>query len=555
MLSRTQDLFQGVTMSLLLHVKPGAQPPFDHRCARETVIGRSEAADVSIPSDRFISKEHARVFERNGGDWFVEDLDSTNETLLNGQAVAEPTQVFQGDVIRLSNCAIEVALTGSDALGTFRSADDVLRETGSSDLLDTDKDGSLRRYAERLALLNEVHRAVADELSLDKLLTLILDSVFTHIEPEEAVIFLEDAEGRFQRAASCGKPNSKGNYLYSRQLIKMVSKRNMAALVHDVQDDEVLSGAKSLIDLGVRSIVAAPLQYPGGRGGLIALATRAAVKNFTKEDMELLVSLASVAALQMRNLDLHDEALRREKLQKELDLAREIQVGLFPEALPHLAGFELTAFNKPSRTVSGDLYRVQTRKEGRESVLLVADVAGKGMSASLLTASLEALSVGPIESGRSPQDICDRLSRRLYARTPPERFATAFLAVLEPESGRVRFANAGHNPGLVLRAHGEVDELWATGPPLGLIPDSIYTEDELHLDPGDALILYTDGITEATNCDGLEYEMTRLKDICRANAGKSADILAAAIAADLDAFACGTPFEDDRTLVIARRLA
>ena len=202
-------------MSLLLHVKPGAQPPFDRRCARQTVIGRSEAADVSIPSDRFISKEHARVFERNGGDWFVEDLDSTNETLLNGQDVGKPTQVFQGDVIRLSNCAIEVALTGSDALGTFRSADDVLRETGSSDLLDTDKDGSLRRYAERLALLNEVHRAVADELSLDKLLALILDSVFTHIKPEEAVIFLEDAEGRFQRAASCGKPNSKGNHLYS----------------------------------------------------------------------------------------------------------------------------------------------------------------------------------------------------------------------------------------------------------------------------------------------------------------------------------------------------
>ena len=543
-------------MSLLLHVKPGDQPPFHHRCGRETVIGRSDAADVSIPSDRFISKEHARLYATNGDEWFVEDLDSTNETLLNGQAVAEPTQVFQGDVIRLSECAIEVAvLTGSNALGTFRSADEVLRETDSSELLDTDKDGSLRRYAERLALLNEVHRAVADELSLDKLLSLILDRVFTHLEPEEAVIFLEDAEGRFQRAASCGKPNLKGNYLYSRQLIKMVSKRNMAALVHDVQDDEVLSEAKSLTDLGIRSIVAAPLQYPGSRRGLIALATRAAVKRFTKEDMELLVSLAAVATLQMRNLDLHDEAVRREKLQKELDLARKIQVELFPEELPHLAGFELTAFNKPSRTVSGDLYSVQARNDGRESVLMVADVAGKGMSASLLTASLEALSIGPIESGRSPQDICHRLSRRLHARTPPERFATAFLAVLEPDSGHVCFANAGHNPGLVLRAHGEVDELWATGPPLGLLPEASYTEDELHLEPGDALILYTDGITEATDCEGLEYEMRRLKDVCRAHAGASADDLAAAIAEDLDAFACGTPYEDDRTLVIARRLS
>ena len=115
-------LHHGVTKSLSLRVKPGAQPPFDHRCGPENVIGRSEAADVSIPSHRFISKEHARVFEANS-DWFVEDLDSTNETLLNGQAVAKPTQLFRGDVIQLSNCAIEVgAPLSSDGLVTsFRA--------------------------------------------------------------------------------------------------------------------------------------------------------------------------------------------------------------------------------------------------------------------------------------------------------------------------------------------------------------------------------------------------------------------------------------------------
>ena len=126
--------------------------------------------------------------------------------------------------------------------------------------------------------------------------------------------------------------------------------------------------------------------------------------------------------------------------------------------------------------------------------------------------------------------------------------------MLEPESGHV-FANAGHNPGLVLRADGEVDELWATGPRLGLFPDASYAGNELHLEPGDALILYTDGITEATDCDGLEYEMARRKEVCRVHAGKSADDLAAAIAEDLNAFACGTPYEDDRTLVIARRIS
>ena len=121
---------------------------------------------------------------------------------------------------------------------------------------------------------------------------------------------------------------------------------------------------------------------------MIVLATRAVVRNFSEEDMELLVSLASVAALRLTNLELHENAIRREQLQKELDIARQIQVALFPNTLPSVPGYELYASNRPSRTVSGDLYRIEVRENGTECVLLVADVSGKGIGASLLTASL-----------------------------------------------------------------------------------------------------------------------------------------------------------------------
>ena len=185
------------------------------------------------------------------------------------------------------------------------------------------------------------------------------------------------------------------------------------------------------------------------------LESRAGVRQFAEEDLELLVSLAAVAALHLRNLALAMEAAERRRLEEELALARRIQVALLPDHLPEISGWDLYGGNFPSRGVSGDYYEVVERAEGRECVFMMADVSGKGMAASLLTVSLQALSTGPIEDGLPPEEICTRLSRLLYRRTPPEKYATAFLGVLEPATGRLRYTNAGHNPPLVLRAAGQ----------------------------------------------------------------------------------------------------
>jgi sigma-B regulation protein RsbU (phosphoserine phosphatase) len=185
---------------------------------------------------------------------------------------------------------------------------------------------------------------------------------------------------------------------------------------------------------------------------------------------------------------------------------------------------------------------------------MVADVSGKGMAASLLTASLEAFAAGPIEDGLPPDEICAKLSRLLYRRTPPEKYATAVVAALGLDSGVLRYANAGHNPPLVVRAGGAVEELAATGVPIALLPAAGYEAAEIRLAPGDSLILYTDGIVEANDPDGEEYGNERLADLCRRHCHASCADLAAALDADLEAFVRGVPFADDRTLVMARRL-
>lgn len=542
-------------MSLCLRVTPSADEPFDYRGGSDVVIGRSKTADLSLPGDRFLSKRHARVFEDTGA-WYVEDLGSTNTTLLNGQPVERRMRVFAGDVLRLSDCRIEVGFDSppEEPTAIYRPAAAVLEQTDSQERLDeTPGEPTLKRVAERLALLNDVHRALALPKSRSEIFDLVLERAVTHLKAEEGIVFLENDDGSFDRAAVRRTRRLAGDYIYSRRLIDRVATKGMAALVHDVREDDRFCEAKSLVSQGVRSLVAAPLHHLGGRAGMIVLATRAVVRKFNQDDMELLVSLASIAGLAMRSLELIEEASQRRALEKELALARQIQVNLFPDRLPTIPGYELFASNRPSRTVSGDLYRVEARNRGGEYVLLVADVSGKGIGASLLTASLEALAMGPIEMGRGPDEICNRLSRRLYARTPLERFATAVLAVLDVESGRIRYTNAGHNPALVLRAGGDIEELPATGAPLGLIPDTLYAAEQVTLALGDAIVIYTDGVTEARSPAGEEYALRRLTEVCREHRTCSARALGGAIAADLDAFTAGVPYEDDRTIVIAKR--
>jgi serine phosphatase RsbU (regulator of sigma subunit) len=327
----------------------------------------------------------------------------------------------------------------------------------------------------------------------------------------------------------------------------------MAALVHDIALDDRFAAAVSLLDSGVHCLAAAPLTHPAGTLGMIVLSSSARHRVFSEEDLELLTSLASVAALRIRNVALAEEAAERRRLQEEVALARQIQLSLIPDVLPQLAGWELFGGNEPSRGVSGDYFEVTERLDGRECVLFIADVSGKGIAASLLTAYIEALSSSPIEDGLAPDEIFAGVSRRLFRRTPVERFATALLVVLDPAAATIRYANAGHNPALLLHTDGATEQLGATGIPLGLMPAAEYGSGVREMRPGDLLVLYTDGIVEAANPEGEEYDLARLEALCRRHAAEPLPAIADVLERDLDAFARGVPFADDRTMVLLRR--
>ena len=200
------------------------------------------------------------------------------------------------------------------------------------------------------------------------------------------------------------------------------------------------------------------------------------------------------------------------------------------------------AANDASRAVSGDFYEFQRRDEGDEQIIVIADVSGKGIGASLLAASFDALLMGPIEVNYPTDVICARVSRRLFAKTPPERYVTAFILALDPGTGRVSYTNAGHNAALLVRAGGaSVQRLEATGLPIGLLPNAEYERAEVVLEPGDVIVLYTDGLTEAANPAGDEFGIDRLEQVVRQHAAEPLVAVAVAIETVIEVFVDGTP--------------
>jgi len=550
-------------LKIVCQVVPTVGVPFEIEPEGEVVIiGRSSDAGIVV-ADRSMSRRHARLVRGDDG-WVIEDLGSRNGTLLDGSRVDGSMPIRAGSTLKIGSTTINVGAPAGKTAGVigsgisghtvFKSAAELLEEPEeiSSGSLRA-PDDMLRRYTEKLRLLNEVHQSLDRALPLDDLLELILDRAFDSLRPEEGTIFLKGDDGDYHRVATRSIKEKDPRTLYSSNLMQEVIEKGQAALVFDTTVDERFNQAMSLLDAGVRSLVAAPLLDPSGALGMIVLGSTLGTRHFNEDDMELLTSLASVAAMRIRNTRLAEEALERERLERDVALARQIQVGLLPEAMPEIEGWKLFADNIPSRGVSGDFYKVDRIDDGRCAVM-VADVSGKGIAASLLTASLEALTAGPIHDGTDPDVICRRVSHLLFERTPPEKFATGFLGFFDKETAVFRYCNAGHNPGIVMRSDGSVEWLTSTGMPLGILPEAGYGCAEVELGVGDTVVLYTDGLTEAENPEEEEYGEEKLADLCAEHREESLDELATTISADQDAFVRGVPYVDDRTVVMVRRV-
>jgi sigma-B regulation protein RsbU (phosphoserine phosphatase) len=251
-------------------------------------------------------------------------------------------------------------------------------------------------------------------------------------------------------------------------------------------------------------------------------------------------------------LECMDEA-ERHQLEEDLQLAQEINRSMMPRAAPEIGSWELGIHYRPSRILSGDFYDVIIQRSSNEVALAVGDVAGKGIPAGLLRTSLQATLRTLSHQSLSPGELLAEANRHFVDSSHPGRFASVFYGLIRPDQGTLLYANGGHLPPLLRRASGDWDVLGSTGTVLGILEGLTYPQKSCSIGPGDLLVLYTDGVTEAEDPSGQFYDERNLVNAVDRLASLPAQELVDRLAEELDRFSSGPP-SDDRTLVVLRRL-
>jgi sigma-B regulation protein RsbU (phosphoserine phosphatase) len=295
--------------------------------------------------------------------------------------------------------------------------------------------------------------------------------------------------------------------------------------------------------------------------GVMSLGPKRSEEPFSAHDLQLLGSVATQTGLALENGRLTAQVGRqiaeRETQRRELEIAREVQERLFPQDYPSVPGLELAGACRPALAVGGDYYDFVPLEGGRLGIA-IGDISGKGIPAALLMATLRAFLRGQTVRGRSDlARLMSDLSGLVYESSAPNRYATFFYAEYDPATQRLQYVNGGHNPPMVLRgdAAGEVVRLDTGGPVIGLLPDCDYTQAAVQLAPGDLLVAFTDGVSEAMNAAHEEWGEDRLLPVLRQARTEPLPHIIERVMAAADTFVAGAAQHDDMTIVIMRLTA
>ena len=409
---------------------------------------------------------------------------------------------------------------------------------------------------DRLSLLYRVSQTFNSSLDLSEVLNRVMDEVVTVTRAERVFLMLRQADGAFRFGAARGLDQQTveaPEFQVSRGIVDRVAAEGKALMTSDAQTDAWLASRDSVRIVGVRAILCVPLELKGRVEGVVYVDSRLQTGVFSPDDVDMLQGIAASAAIAIDNARLYQVAIEKGRMERELQVAREVQSSLLPQSVPSFPGWEFVAWWEPAREVSGDFYDFVTFRDGSPGAL-IGDVTDKGMPAALFMASARSVMRASIAASDDPQAALRLANQTLCAEAPNGMFVTLLLLQLLGEGGRVRIANAGNNRPLLYRAgRDEIDDFGATGLPLAIDPAFPYTMQEDVLGRDDFLLLYTDGLTDATDMHhdlfGRERLLAALWDVRRSPADAIRERLRLAVAAFIGA----VPPYDDVTFVLARR--
>ncbi|HEV2720940.1 MAG TPA: SpoIIE family protein phosphatase [Thermoanaerobaculia bacterium] len=527
--------------------------PFRHQLEGQSVsIGR--ASDCSIPiKDRYLSRKHAEIVLLQGK-WILKDCGSANGTYLNGVRVERDHPLRGGDRIRLGDTEIVFETSEHNTDRFLAVAETPANTTIAIPIHEIDTLRAETGDLVKLATLNALARELLEDRPMNELFGFIVDRVLLHLQASRVALGLLGPDGKsFTQVEVRREDASDSSELrISRTVLQEVVEEKKALAFMDVSVDEKLSRAQSIIMQGIRSILCAPLTIGDAVVGVLYvdyLINRA----ISEDDVRLVAQIARYAAIKLETTRLRDEAIQKRIMDEELKTASTIQRGLLPAAPPNVPGFTFAGSNRPCRSISGDYYDFVVRPDGKV-YFVIGDVSGKGITAGLMMAGLQASFRIFCKNDPSPAILMAELNTALKETLPQSKFVTLFLGRLETATGQIEYANAGHAPPLWIRRNG-VEELADTDLVLGVVTRADFLNRKLRLDPGDALVLFTDGVSEAENGEGQELSAMQFADLLSKLHGARAGDVTHALEQAVLRHVGDAPLADDVTLVVVSRNA
>jgi sigma-B regulation protein RsbU (phosphoserine phosphatase) len=413
----------------------------------------------------------------------------------------------------------------------------------------------LKAALQELSILNDIATAINSSTGLDKLIERIVHKSIKHLGAEQGTItLLESLEQDSPFRTMIRSTDTSRDvlpYHLDTQLTGWMLKNKKPLLINNFQDNDDFRTVQR-DDYPIRSLLTVPLMLKGRLVGMLNVFNKRDEGGFTDGDKRLLTIIATQSSQVIENSRLLEEQQRFQLMQEEMRLACKIQMDLLPAEAPLIAGYDHAGRSIPAKTVGGDYFDFIQLDDHRIAVCL-GDVAGKGMPAALLMANLQATLRAQSTDVQSATCCIKRSNKLMFKNTDIDKFVTLFYGILDCRSHELSYCNAGHNYPFLIRDNGKIDRLSVGGLVLGALEEFDYCEDSVQLNPGDMLLIFSDGISEAQNEAGDFYGEERLGEIVAAHRGESAAQVVDSVMESIRDYVGETPQSDDMTILVSKR--
>lgn len=557
-----------------------------------TIIGRHPNCNVVLQNGA-VSRHHAQILQDHG-EFALEDLRSRNGSYLNGEKIEGRVTLRDGDEIRLCEVLLQFIEHPSAVVPVFRHQQASATETVEADE-EAEPDSSLEES--RIYLISEpavegdsfesgtsvrkmpglgddttissidpqlklravlaITRALNRELEIDSVLPKLIETLFDIFpQAEQGFVLLRDGDpstGRLRLKASRARGGEEADAVaISMTVVRHALQTKEAILSENVPDDSRFKGSTALSKMRIRSMMCVPLlsQDEDEHGlGVIQIVTRDQRRSFKDDDLDLLVTLAGQAAMKIENARLHEDALQRKELERDLEFATQVQLGFLPKSRPRVEGYEFADYYEAALRVGGDYFDYITLPNGR-IVITIGDVAGKGMPAALLMARLYSSTRFQVLTQPTLAAAVGGLNAEISGSGLGHRFITFLAIELDPKKHTLTIVNAGHHGPLLRLKSGEIQILGKekSSLPLGILPELQYESTTVSLPAGGVIVAYTDGLTEAMSQQKEIFGRERLETVLEKFNGSVGDLIETLVGR-VEKFSDGSQLRDDTCLI------